>query len=62
MNDPRLQVVQGFLRLGVMIGVCGFIMIFFQPRDSAEFVLSVCSAALGGLLVVLAVIVMRRLR
>jgi hypothetical protein len=41
----------GFLRLGFFIGGCGLIMAFMQPRNSPEFVLSVCSALMGGALV-----------
>lgn len=48
MNSEALL---GFLRMGLFIGGCGFIMIFLQPPNSAEWVLSVCSAAIGGLLV-----------
>ena len=39
--------LQGFFRIGMFIGGCGFVMIFMQPRDSAEFVVSVCSTLIG---------------
>ncbi|MBK8032772.1 MAG: hypothetical protein IPK17_25495 [Chloroflexi bacterium] len=52
----------GFLRLGFMIGGCGLVMTFVQPRESPQFVLSVCSAALGLVLVVGTIVVMRRLK
>ena len=45
------EVLKGFLRIGLFVGVCGFAMIFFQPPDSAQFVLSVCSALIGFTLV-----------
>ncbi len=45
------ELLTGFLRLGFFIGGCGFLMIFFQPPGSAEYVLSVCSAAIGGFLI-----------
>jgi hypothetical protein len=43
--------LSGYLRLGFFIGGCGLIMAFMQPRESAEFVLSVCSALMGGALI-----------
>lgn len=39
--------LQGFLRLGMWVAVCGLVMIFLQPPGSAGFVLSVCSAGIG---------------
>lgn len=59
MNDPKFEALRGFFRIGMFIGFCGFVMIFFQPRGSPEFVLSVCSAAMGGALMLGVVIVMR---
>jgi hypothetical protein len=43
-----IEVLKGFLRLGALIGGCGVVMAFMQPPGSAEFVLSVCSALMGG--------------
>jgi hypothetical protein len=56
MQDEALN---GFLRIGVFIGGLGFILIFLQPPNSAEFVLSVCSTLIGFTLV-LAVVVVKR--
>lgn len=39
--------LKGFLQLGVIIGGCGFITLFFVPVDSAEFVISLCNGAIG---------------
>ncbi|MCC7205889.1 MAG: hypothetical protein IT323_01195 [Anaerolineae bacterium] len=44
--------LRGFLQAGILIGGCGLVMLFMLPRDSAEFVLSLCSALMGGFLVV----------
>ena len=55
--DP--EVLRGFLRIGMFLGVCGLVMALVQPRDSGEFVLSVCSAAMGGALI-LGVVVLTR--
>jgi fumarate reductase subunit D len=55
--DP--EVLRGFLRIGVLLGVCGLVMALVQPRDSGEFVLSVCSAAIGGALILGVVILTR---
>jgi hypothetical protein len=58
-GDPKIEALRGFFRIGMFIGLCGFVMIFFQPRHSAEFVLSVCSALMGGTLMLAVVIIMR---
>jgi len=55
--DP--EALRGFLRIGMFLGVCGLIMAFVQPRHSGEFVLSVCSAAMGGALILGTVILTR---
>ncbi len=51
--------LQGFLRLGVWVAICGLAMIFLQEPGSAGFVLSVCSAAIGLAIIVGVVVVMR---
>ena len=58
-DDPKIEVLRGFFRIGMFIGLCGFLMIFFEPLDSPEFVLSVCSALIGGALMLGVVILMR---
>lgn len=55
--DP--EVLRGFLRIGVLVGGCGLVMALVQPRGSAEFVLSVCSALIGGVLILGVVILTR---
>ena len=60
MDGLKQDALRGFLRIGMFIGVTGLILALIEPRDSAEFVLSVCSAAMGAVLVV-AVSVMIRL-
>jgi hypothetical protein len=59
MNDPKVEVLRGFMRIGMFIGFCGFVMIFFEPPDSPEFVLSICSALMGGALILGVVIITR---
>jgi hypothetical protein len=53
---------RGFLQLGFFVGGGGFVLALFQPRDSAEFVLSVCSAAMGGFIVVGSLLITRLLK
>lgn len=54
--------LQGFLRLGFFVGGCGLVMVPFQPPGSAEQILSICSAAMGGVLILGVVVVTRVLR
>jgi uncharacterized membrane protein len=54
--------LKGFLQIGMFVGICGLLMVFVQPPGSAEFVLSVCSALLGAILVLGAVLLSRILR
>ena len=59
MSDPKVDALRSFFRIGMFIGFCGFLMIFFQPPDSPEFVLSICSALMGGALMLGVVITTR---
>lgn len=54
--------LRGFLQLGFFVGGCGLVMIFLQPPQSAEFVLSVCSAIMGFGVVAAAIFIGRQLR
>ncbi|RPI99422.1 MAG: hypothetical protein EHM39_06550 [Chloroflexi bacterium] len=58
-NDPKVEILRNFFRIGVFVGLCGFVMIFIQPRNSPEFVLSVCSALMGGALMLGVLIILR---
>ena len=62
MDELKRDVLRGFLRIGMFIGVTGFLLALVEPRDSAEFVLSVCSAAMGAVLVVAVAVMIRRER
>ena len=52
--------LQGFLRLGMWLTVCGGLLALLLPRDSGEFVLSVCSAGLGIALLLGTMLMIRR--
>jgi hypothetical protein len=56
------EVLKGFLRIGILIGGCGLVMVFLQPPNSAQFVLSGCSALIGLTLVVAVIAVSRYLK
>lgn len=56
------EVLRVFFRSGMFIFGLGVILIFTVPRDSAEFVISVCSAAIGLTLLVLVALVSRLTR
>lgn len=51
--------LRGFLQLGFFVGGCGFLMLFIQPPQSPEFVLSLCSTAMG-FVIVAAVVVLQK--
>ena len=61
-KDQRSQLLQGFFRIGAFVGLTGLILVFLQPRESPEFVVSVCSAAIGGALMLAAWLFMRLTR
>jgi hypothetical protein len=58
-GGPRLDALRGFLRFGMFIGLCGFLLMLTEPRHSPEFVLSLCSALMGGALMLGVAIMMR---
>jgi len=60
--DPKTEVLRGFFRIGMFIGGCGLLMAFIEPRNSPEFVLSICSAMMGGVLMLGVAIVVRMSR
>jgi hypothetical protein len=47
--------LQGLLAMGIFVGGGGLILAFFQPQDSPEFVVSLCSTGIGLALIGLAV-------
>lgn len=52
--------LRGFLQIGIFIGISGFLLALVQPRDSAEFIVSICSGFIG-LTLVLAVIAVQKI-
>ncbi|MBX3086479.1 MAG: hypothetical protein KF716_32890 [Anaerolineae bacterium] len=46
------EVLKGFARIGFFVGGGGLILLFFEPRNSPEWVISLCSSIIGVLLVV----------
>ncbi len=57
--DPKLDALRAFLRIGMFLGVGGLLLALVNPTDSGEFVVSVCSAVMGGILVVMASLMIR---
>lgn len=55
------DLLRTLLALSALIGFGGLILAFLEPPGSAEQVISVCSALIGGALLIL-VLVMARLR
>lgn len=54
------DVLRGFLQIGMFVLVGGLVSAWLQPRDSGEFVISLCSSAVG-LALVLGVLLAHRL-
>lgn len=45
------EFLRGFLRAGVFVALVSLVLVFAVQRDSAEFVISVCSLVIGLTLV-----------
>lgn len=58
----KRDALRGFLQIGIFVGVGGLLLAFVQPPDSPEFVVSVCGAVMGLLLVVGVVVATRFMR
>ncbi|TVR24492.1 MAG: hypothetical protein EA396_00770 [Anaerolineaceae bacterium] len=54
--------LKGFLQIGFFIMVAGLCSALLVPRDSGEFVISVCSSVIGLTLVVGVVTIFRLMR
>lgn len=55
--DP--QILRGGFRIGVLVLALAVLMLPFQPRDSAEFVVTVLAALVGGAFVLGVVLLAR---
>ena len=51
--------LKGFARIGFFVGGCGLVLSVVEPRNSPEFVVSLCSTAIGLVLVAGVIIVSR---
>lgn len=58
-GDPRIDALHGFLRIGMFLSLCGFLLMLVEPRNSPEFMLSLCGTLIGGALMLGVVVVMR---
>ncbi len=56
------EVLKGFARIGIFVGGGGLVLLLLEPRNSPEWVVSLCSALIGGALLAGAVILSRRLK
>jgi hypothetical protein len=50
------EFMRGFLRAGVFVAVVSLGLVFVVPRNSAEFIISVCSLLIGLTLIGLIVL------
>ncbi len=53
------DILKGFARIGIFVGGGGLVLLFLEPHNSPEYVVSLCSAILGGLLLLGVVIIGR---
>ncbi len=60
MDELKRSALRGFLQIGLFVGLTGLGLALIEPRGSPEFVLSVCSAAMGAALVVAVAVMIRR--
>lgn len=58
-DDSFFGVLKAFLRIGIFVGGAGFALALMNPRDSDEFIVSICSGIIGLVLVVGVIIVLR---
>jgi len=45
------EILKGFARIGFFVGGGGLILLFLEPRNSPEWVVSLCSSLIGGALI-----------
>jgi hypothetical protein len=56
------EILKGFARIGLFVGGGGLVLLLVEPRNSPEYIVSLCSAILGGLLLLGVVIISRWMR
>jgi len=53
------EILKGFARIGIFIGGGGLVLLLLEPHNSPEYVVSMCSTILGGLLLLGVVLINR---
>jgi hypothetical protein len=53
------DVLKGFARIGFFVGGGGLILLFLEPPNSPQWVVSLCSSILGGVLIIGVVLLSR---
>jgi hypothetical protein len=53
------QILKGFAQIGFFVGVGGLVLLFVEPRNSPEWIISLCSALLGGVILLGVVLIHR---
>ncbi len=56
------EVLKGFLRIAILVGGGGLALLFLEPRNSPEWVVSACSALIGGALLLGVILVLWRMK
>lgn len=50
------NLLRGFLQIGIFVGGGGVLLAFIQPKDSPEFIASICSAVVGFTLLIVVIL------
>jgi hypothetical protein len=53
------EVLKGFARIAIFVGGGGLVLLLVEPHNSPEYIVSLCSAILGGLLLLGVVLINR---
>ena len=57
-----MEALKGFTRIGIFVGGGGLLLLFLEPRNSPEWVISLCSTIMGSALIIGAVLAIRFLK
>ncbi|HRE48887.1 MAG TPA: hypothetical protein PLD47_14265 [Aggregatilineales bacterium] len=53
------EALKGYLAIGVLVGGGGIVLMFMNRPGTAPFIVSLCSAIIGGVLIITVILVAR---